>query len=470
MDGPSGAVLVGAGFSSTFGVPTMRPFFERFLDFSRRQYPNLAPAIEAMVGDLGPDADLESLLSKLNAAVEVGAGLPPGFDTSELADWIQSATALRSHLLSYIVELCEQFDRDKAVQLCSQFVRDAAETRIILFTTNYDRVIEYVCTSTGVRFADGFAHEPGELANPWNAEFRDGLPLAKLHGSVTWYVDRSERSTFLRLDRGYPLPGPDFHLSRLGRALEPLMIVPTLEKQALGPPYNYLLNFLTDTLSRTRLLILIGTSLRDEHIVGSFAYHSSRLSVLIVGPHAEGLVARLRGIMVDALSVSAEEFLTVSGDSLRGLVEEAVGVEDPATRAEMIHAFAETERHRIAEWRGLTDTQRRLVKDLERKDLNRQLAALESLRGVAHSEVMEATLPLLGAESVELRSSAAGSLGLAREDGAVQMLERLAIEDPDRVVRLEAALALQRIATPSANEALDRLKAARPEEAATVGL
>jgi hypothetical protein len=462
--------LLGAGFSAAFGIPTMKPFYDKFIDFARRQYENLVPTLDDLTSDLGNDADLESLLSKLNAAVTVDAGLPSSFDRGELEEWIKLARTLRSHLLSYIVEICEQFDREKAVLLCGNLMRGASETGVTIFTTNYDRVVEHVCSVAGIRVADGFAQEPGELVNPWNAQFQNGLPLAKLHGSVTWYVDQADGPTFLRLDRGYPLPGPDFHLSRSGRDLEPLMIVPTLEKQALGPPYNHLLNFLTDTLSRTKVLVVMGTSLRDEHIVGAIRYHANDLCVLLIGSRAEELISRLPGMAVEALSVTTEEVLTVSAEALGDLVGEAVKLDQLEKRSELLHGFVERERQRIAEWRGLTDDQRNAVRELESGDMVRQLAALEVLRGLAHPQVMRATLPMLGADGPELRSSAAGSLGLARDESAIEQLEHLAIQDPDRLVRLEAALALKRIASARANQALNLLKEARPDEAEAIDL
>jgi hypothetical protein len=71
---------------------------------------------------------------------------------------------------------------------------------------------------SGVRLADGFARSTSEVVSPWKRGLRlSGLTFAKLHGSVTWYRDEHPSSpVYLRLDRGYPLPEPDFHLSRGG--------------------------------------------------------------------------------------------------------------------------------------------------------------------------------------------------------------------------------------------------------------
>ena len=92
-----------------------------------------------------------------------------------------------------------------------------------------------------------------ELVAPWNSVFDSKISFYKLHGSVSYYVDRNEEHnpSFLRLDRGYPLPGPDFRLSRDGHELEPLMVLPTLEKDALGDPYAHLNHLFAQTMSDT---------------------------------------------------------------------------------------------------------------------------------------------------------------------------------------------------------------------------
>ena len=72
---------------------------------------------------------------------------------------------------------------------------------------------------------------PLQLHGPVNS--RGTYISYKLHGSVTYYGDRDAQKAnrFFRLDRGYPLPSPNFRLTREGNALEPLMVLPTLEKR-----------------------------------------------------------------------------------------------------------------------------------------------------------------------------------------------------------------------------------------------
>jgi hypothetical protein len=85
-----------------------------------------------------------------------------------------------------------------------------ADSRAVVITTNYDRIVEYVAESLGVGLSDGFETIRGQVASTWTGQFDVGLDLLKLHGSVTWYGVRASETEFVRLDRGYPLPGPDF--------------------------------------------------------------------------------------------------------------------------------------------------------------------------------------------------------------------------------------------------------------------
>ena len=224
--------VLGAGFSAPFNIPTMRPFFTLFRRFASRKYPSLRGTLESHLTKLTDDSDIEELLSSLSKAEELSAALPSAGDMSmELNRWVSESRSLKAHLVSYIIEQCEQFDRRAAEDSISTWLErlNASEelSAVHFFTTNYDRILEYVSEYTVVPLDDGFATSESDLVAPWTGEFNEKLRLYKLHGSVTYYVDRQRAPTkeFLRLDRGYPLPDPDFRLSRQGRELEPLMVL-----------------------------------------------------------------------------------------------------------------------------------------------------------------------------------------------------------------------------------------------------
>lgn len=458
-------LLVGAGFSAAFGVPTMLPFYEDFISFARQRYPNLRPTFDEIVAGLPTGPDIEALLSALNDAERAGLAVPRDVASdARLTSWVDDAHAIRAHLLAYIVERCELFDRSQAADLAGPLLADLSGRGASIFTTNYDRIVEYVCESRGSPFSDGYDMSPGQTVSAWTGDFGTGLALVKLHGSVTWYERRDAEASFLRLDRGYPLPGPDFHLSRSGEELDNLMIVPTLEKDALRRPYSHLLLRFNDALARTRVLVVLGSSLRDEHLVSTITYRAEDLVVLVIGRGASEAARRLGATRVVVLSASTEPFLRVGAGPLVELLD---GLEETAEASDVqgaIEALARDLETRIGEWLALTDEQRVLVSRLDEDDWVVQLASLRGLRGVAHPEVVQKVRGMLGSQNRDVRVAAAGALGIARANDGVDRLLDLAVTDDDPGVRLEAALALSEIGTAAARAALEQRAERRPTD------
>lgn len=447
--------LIGAGFSAPFGVPTMGPFYSDFVEEAKSRYPTLTTSLDRAINKAGSEPDLENLLSVLNAASEVGAGLPEDLLNDAIRDWATGAGTLRGHLLSYIVERCESFDRARAVEACAPFAQGLGGSGAAIFSTNYDRVIEHACQVAGVELSDGFQRGLGNQASPWRADFDGGLVLAKLHGSVTWYVDPSEKEGYLRLDRGYALPGPEFHLSRGGKDLTPLMIIPTLEKEVLRAPYAHLAHLFSDRLSRTALLVVMGSSLRDEHLVTSIRFRGSKLVVLVVGLNAAGAAGRLEGVNhTVALEASAENFLRNCTPQLLGLVRSADGDLSADELARATEEFAGEQRRVLSEVGDLDEEQGRSLADLRDGEPPLALRALSRLRGRANRVLVDATVALLDSPNAEVRCAAAGNLGTVASTDAVEPLKRAALDDPSDLVRIESGLALNEIGTKEARSAL----------------
>ena len=306
--------LLGAGFSAPFGVPTMHPFLESFRSLAKRKYPNLVGTLERHIANLDDDSDIEGLLSSLGKAERLTEAIPCDEVLSDsLGRWQQESRFLKSHLISYIIEQCERFDRELASQIVSPGLthlhRHTTLDTIHFFTTNYDRVLEHSCDVSDVEFSDGFGDIDKELVAPWTRDYRGKIRIYKLHGSVNYYVDQKDGSpSFLRLDRGYPLPGPDFRLSRGGNDLEPIMVLPTLEKDTLGEPYSYLNHLFTETMSRTLFVIAVGTSLRDNHIVSAINYNSNNVILLLVDADPTMVERRIPDILTVKLRADARYF------------------------------------------------------------------------------------------------------------------------------------------------------------------
>lgn len=467
MTDPRCVVLIGAGFSTPFGVPTMRPFFDDFTSFARRRYPRLAESLDQLVDRIGDHGDLEDLLTVLNQAIGVEEGLPAGVDSERIRAWVDDARRLRAYLLSFIVDRCERFNPEKVAGLCGPLFVGIGDLPVSVFSSNYDRVVEHACDEASVELADGFARGADQVANQWTGDFDSALTFCKLHGSVTWYVDRHSDQTpvYLRLDRGYPLPDPDFRLSRGGSDLEPLMIIPTLEKEALSAPYNQLSLRFSDDLGRSRLVVVLGSSLRDEHLVGTITYRADRVVALVVSPRARDVATRLVGVPTVPLAVGTEQFLTVSVPALLELIRNATSHDSsPEDLEPLVEAFARTEDARIAEHYALTSEEREALETLSSSEKERLLPALRMLAGSRHPQVLTAVQALLEHEAAEVRSTSAGVLAVPGDEGTVPRLSGLALNDPAPLVRLEAALALRRIGGEAAEEALRRRAEERADD------
>ena len=465
--------LLGAGFSAPFNIPTMRPFLDSFRIMAKQKYPELNGTLQQHFSVLNDDSDLESLLSSLGRAERLLEGAPPTSDVpKDFRVWQKESRYLKSHLISYIIERCERFDRNSAKDVLSPSINkmnSCSEVgNVHLFTTNYDRIIEHVCDVSGIIFTDGFGGVASELVAPWNRIYNSKVRLYKLHGSVSYYVDLKDENSplFLRLDRGYPLPGPDFRLSREGNDLEPLMVLPTLEKNALGDPYSHLNHVFTETLAQNKLLVAVGTSLRDNHLVSAINYNMNDIVVLIVDRDPGIIRKRIPNVRCVELQADTQDFLEHSIDKL---LEMLVGLDGDTSRDRVygqVVRFAEDEVVRISNSISLTPKQQ--------KALNRMLAssagddlltALQDLRGIGDDRIMNAIVTKSYLDNpVDVRKAVAANIGLSGNVEAAAMLRRIANEDPSSDVRLEAYLALKAIGNDVADNALMSAKSRWPND------
>lgn len=465
--------VLGAGFSAPFDVPTMKPFLQSFRRVAERKYPELCGTLIQHFSKLQSDSDIEALLSSFGSAQDILDSLPPNTPMSEeLSRWQNESLVLQAHLVSYIIELCERFNQELALKILSPLLTSLHDSSIIseihLATTNYDRIIEYVCESISVSISDGFSESEIKLVAPWNGNFNGKIRLYKLHGSVTYYVDRaaSAEPTFLRLDRGYPLPSPDFRLTKEGHALEPLMVLPTLEKETLGDPYGQLNHRFTETMSRAKIVVAIGTSLRDNYLVSAINYNSDRVVVLLIDTDPGSAKARIPHVQCVTLRANAADFFAVSTDRLIKLFEKCVGDVEILAVRKIVEDFAKDETIKIAQRISLTEKQRDALTVIS-ADSNETnvLRALQSLHGITDSGVIEAVAFRCKAENSDMvRKAAAGCLGLSESDAAVSALNKISTEDLSADVRLEGYLALAGLGTEEALKGLELARHRWPED------
>ena len=459
--------LLGAGFSAPFGIPTMRPFLHAFREMAKKRYPDLYDTLEGHFTRLGDDSDLEALLSSLGKAERLSEATPVNSGMSvEFGVWEEQSRYLKSHLIAFIIEQCERFDRDLVTRVVApSFKMLGAYPKldfIHIFTTNYDRIVEYMCEVSSLVFSDGFGRPGKELVAPWVRKYNGKVRLYKLHGSVSYYVDQSKSdvATFLRLDRGYPLPGPDFRLSREGNELEPLMVLPTLEKDALGEPYSHLNHLFADTMADTLLVVAVGISLRDNHIVSAINYNADNVVVLLVDVDPVSAGQRIAGVRTVRLSADARTFFEAS---IFRLMDGVGGYLDSGSDGgvfDVVQEFANAEAVTLSESATLTGDQQGALKCiLASSRLEELLEAVGELRGVNEERVVQAVAEKGKKEfPTDLRKAVAGFLGFCTNPSAVGHLGRIAKEDSASEVRLEAYLALNAIGSAVAVEALDEAR------------
>ena len=465
--------LLGAGFSQPFGIPAMRAFLDSFRDMARTKYPDLHGTLEQHLDELGDDSDIEALLASLSKAERLKDAMPArAVVPEELRIWQEQSRYLKSHLISFIIERCERFDQDAVRRVLSPSLRMLLDRKGIsnvhLFTTNYDRIVEFACEASGVEFSDGFGETGNELVAPWTRTFDKKVCIYKLHGSVSYYVDQttSDFSQFLRLDRGYPLPGPDFRLSRGGKDLEPMMVLPTLEKDALGEPYSHLNHLFTETMAHTLLVVAVGISLRDNHIVSAINYNAGKVVVLLVDVEPMVPSQQISDIKHVKLRVDASTFFKTSIFRLMDTISDYTRGDKVGKFLDVVREFADREASELAVATTLTDLQQgalnRLLSSARDGEL---LEAIQDLRGVSEDGVLQA----IAEKSDEgfprdVRKAVAGCIGHSSNRSAIRWLERIAREDPSSDVRLESYLALSAIGSDVALEALEGAKTCWPND------
>lgn len=456
--------VLGAGFSAPFNIPTMKPFLSSFYDFSSRRYSLLTDTLESHMKKLTDDSDIEELLSNLSKAEELSSAMPSqSHMSSELDRWSTESRSLKAHLISYIIERCEQFDRDQANECIGPFFNELnshiALEEINFFTTNYDRILEFVSDANSIPMSDGFVVDEDDLVAPWCGDFSAKFRLYKLHGSVTYYVDR-QRDTdkkFLRLDRGYPpLPGPDFRLSRQGRALEPLMVLPTLEKEAMDDPYGHLMHKFTETLSKGGLVVALGTSLRDAHLVSAMTYSKDEIVMLVVDIEPDYAIARIPEIDCVSLKANVSECLIELFQPIVNLAGECAKLSSKADILSEVNAFADKYNNFADVRKSISNEDKdALVLLRNTTDDGVKLKVIRSLFGHSDPLVVNSVIGfLLSDESAAVRKGAAGFLGVGKISTAVSALAEAAKVDSSSDVRLETYLALINIGGNEAHSAL----------------
>jgi hypothetical protein len=162
-------------------------------------------------------------------------------------------------------------------------------TKIPIFTTNYDRVLDVVGykyeEEKNVNIIDGFG---GSRLRPtvWNRtnynKFlnRSNLIIYKLHGSLSWKISSDKKIENVLIES--PSRNHITHPSSL-------LIYPGEEKEPKNEPFKTIHNHLINYLEKAKLCISIGFAFRDSYIRKIFIKamaNNPELKLAIVTPNA----------------------------------------------------------------------------------------------------------------------------------------------------------------------------------------
>lgn len=163
--------------------------------------------------------------------------------------------------------------------------RAATRERLHIFTTNYDRLIEYGCDLLGLRILDRFVgrlspvfrasrlgidlhyNPPGIRGEP---RYLEGvIRLTKLHGSIDWLQEPSSLTGARIGLSGLPFGAPLDHPALPKKMLDGLIIYPNPAKdmETLEYPYAELFrDFATAACQPNTVLVAYGYGFGDDHI------------------------------------------------------------------------------------------------------------------------------------------------------------------------------------------------------------
>lgn len=186
-----------------------------------------------------------------------------GIATADNDHWKDAVSVLQSFLLSFAS-------------------RSSSRERLHVFTTNYDRLIEYGCDLAGLRTIDRFVgalepvfrssrldvdyhyNPPGIRGEP---RFMEGvLRLSKLHGSLDWHLDPRTRRI---VRRGISFGAGANHPAVPDNPVDTVMIYPNASKdvETSAYPYAELFRDFAAALCRPNAaLVVYGYGFGDDHI------------------------------------------------------------------------------------------------------------------------------------------------------------------------------------------------------------
>jgi len=311
--------LLGAGASVPMGIPAMRQFTKEFTTYAERRenrkslaYPlrELKKVSEIRAWDLETMLLLvrQARSIKTDAAVHLltkklfrSRSKPKKKFEGKITKVESQFTLIERALLKFIRERCLKPDLVVAKGIYSKLLQLAKKHKLEIFTTNYDSVIEDVCTDLDYDFSDGFRLDNIIGKFLWDPDYLGdrNINIYKLHGSVTWY--KKDNNIFKFSEDLIGAPG-----------IDSLMVYPTESKQIFSPPYSDLHRAFEKILFESKMCIAIGHTFRDEYIRNLFIERLKQKKFkmyFICGKYSKSIKKRIFGStkMVKTIAKNFEE-------------------------------------------------------------------------------------------------------------------------------------------------------------------
>lgn len=413
-------VFAGAGTSIELGVPGMTGLAE---DFVRHvQQWNVQPEL---VGKLmESDRDLEILIERVDQVF--GARRSLGLLDLDMSQIGPRVATVRREVEWFVQHAAERVVTRDAQLMWGPVLRCSQFHQIVFVTTNYDRAIEVAANAEGLDLDDGFVETVGGETGAWVGFDRTDGPviLIKLHGSTDWYRDKpTGRAVKLR----HPMPlFADGTLVFEDRQLGAALVLPSREKILTQEPYPRLSQQFLGSGDSAKIVVFVGSSLRDPHIRRAAEAWAVNKPVFVVTPDR-----RLQDVSgANVIPETASEFLIST-------LPNALGSDDPVAGLKRRCGSGDSilERHDDYDGHGILH--------LVRVALDAGIDGARRCGAVGQLVDIEATLPLSWVQALISEDEAAlarHALGLIVGSSEHEELMRIARDSPhmsDRTFRDE---------------------------------